>query len=130
MLTELRSGVAELLRGAGLGVDVWEYVPGDVAAYPCIVVGRANAFPADASGVVFNVNCDVHVCGHPQSDDAQDQLDKLADQTWITLGGTRVRSHAELRLIVTAVQQEVITIAGDSSIPAYAITVENSIATC
>lgn len=130
MITELRTEVAALLRDAGLGVDVWEFVPGEVAAYPCLVVGRANAFPSDVSGVVFNINCDVHVCGTPQSDDAQEQLDKLADQTWLTLGGTRVRRAGAVRLIVTGVAHEVIAIGGDTQIPAYSITVENSTTTC
>lgn len=128
-IVEMRSVVADLLQSQGLG-EVWEYVPGEVTAYPCLVVGRVSASPSLEAAVVFNQSLDVHVCGRPQSDDAQDELDKLADQTWVVLGGTRTRKHMDLVIAVTSIIPETIAIAGDTQVPAYAITVESSATTC
>jgi len=129
MLTDMRRAVAELLRGQQFG-EVYEYVPSDVAAYPCIVVGRPGARPSDEATVVFNIFLDVYVCGRPQSDDAQEELDKTADAVWQTFGGTRTRRSGELVLSVTEVVASVIALAGNQNIPAYELTVESAITTC
>ena len=125
----MRSTVAELLTSQGL-LDVYEFVPAEVNSYPCIVVGRISAAPSDEAGVVFNLSMPVYVCGRTQSDDAQDELDKNADQVWEILGGTRQRKAGGLVLTVTLVEPSVIALAGDVNVPAYVLSVESSATTC
>lgn len=129
MITELRSAVAELLRSEELG-DVWEYVPGDVAAYPCLVVGRVAANPTATTAVIFDVSLTIFVCGRPQSDDAQDELDKTADAVIVACGGTRVRKFHDVAISVVAVAPSVIVLAGNTNVPCYEVTVETAVATC
>lgn len=129
MITELRSAVAELLRSEQLG-DVWEYVPADVAAYPCLVVGRGAANPSALNAVVFDVSLTIYVCGRPQSDDAQDELDKTADAVITACGGTRVRTFHDVALTVIGVIPSVVVLAGNTNVPCYEVTVETAVATC
>lgn len=129
MIVELRSTIAELMRSEQLG-DVWEYVPGDVAAYPCLVVGRVSANPSALVGAIFDVDLTIYVCGRPQSDDAQDELDKTADAVITACGGTRVRTFNDVAITVVAVAPSVIVLAGNTNVPAYEVTVEMSVATC
>lgn len=129
MITELRSTVASLLRAEQLG-DVYEYVPMDVAAYPCLIVGRPGATPSSAAGVVFDVDCTIYVCGRPQSDDAQDELDKTVDAVITSCGGTRTRIFQGVALIVTGVAPSVVVVANDRNVPCYEVTVETSVTTC
>ena len=129
MITEFRSAVANLLEGERL-LDVYEFVPQEVNAYPCIGVGRVSAVPSDEAGVVFNLTLPVYVCGRNQSDDAQDELDKNADQVWTILGGTRTRRAGDLVVVVTSVEPSVIALAGNQNVPAYVLSVESSATTC
>jgi hypothetical protein len=129
VISELRAAVAGLLRAEQLG-DVYEYVPADVAAYPCLVVGRGSAFPSATTGVVFDVSLVIYVCGRPQSDDAQDELDKHVDAVITACGGTRVRTFQGVALAVTAVTASVVALAGNTNVPAYEVTVETAVATC
>lgn len=129
MITAMRSAVADLLHQQA-PLDVWEYVPPDVAAYPCVVVGRVTGVESDQARVVFDLTLDVYVCGRSQSDDAQDELDKHADQIWSIFGGTRSRSHDGLALACTAIAPTVIALAGNQTIPAYVLTVESALTTC
>lgn len=129
MITEMRSTVAELLRAEQIG-DVYEYVPNDVAAYPCLVVGRGSATPNAEAGVVFDVSLTIYVCGRPQSDDAQDELDKTVDAVITACGGTRVRKFHDVALTVIDVTPSVIAVAANANVPAYQVTVETAVATC
>lgn len=129
MITELRSAVAELLRAEELG-DVYEYVPGDVAAYPCLVVGRGSANPSAGVGSIFDVSLTIYVCGRPQSDDAQDELDKWVDAVITSCGGTRVRTFHDVAISVVAVAPSVVALAGNNNVPCYEVTVETAVATC
>ena len=89
MLTAMRTAVTDLLESQDLPFDIYGFVPGDVATYPCIVVGRPDAPESVEARSVFDITVDVYVCGRAQSDDAQDELDKVADQVWQIFGGTR-----------------------------------------
>lgn len=125
----MRSTVTDLLVAQHL-LDVYEFIPQEVNAYPCIVVGRCSAVPSDLAGVVFDLTLPVYVCGRSQSDDAQDELDKNADQVWAILGGTRTRKAGELVLTVSAVEPSVIALAGNQNVPTYVLSVESSATTC
>lgn len=125
----MRSTVAELLRAEQIG-DVYEYVPGDVAAYPCLVVGRGSATPNADTSVVFDVSLTIYVCGRPQSDDAQDELDKWVDAVITACGGTTVRKFQGRALVVTDVAPSVVVLAGNTNVPCYEVGVESAFATC
>jgi hypothetical protein len=129
VITELRSAVAELLRSEQLG-DVWEYVPADVAAYPCLVVGRGRANPSIVTGAIFDVSLTIYACGRPQSDDAQDELDKTVDAVIVACGGTRVRKFHDVAISVVGVIPSVVVLAGNTNVPCYEVTVETAVATC
>jgi hypothetical protein len=130
MLTDMRSAVTDLLESQNLPWDIHGYVPGDVAAYPCIVVGRPNATESPEARSVFDITLDVYVCGRSQSDDAQEELDKAADAVWSIFGGTRQRKYAGLVLTCTTIAASVIEIAGTPQVPAYVLTVESALSTC
>ena len=130
MLSDFRSTVATLLRTKASTYDVYEFVPSDVAAYPCLVVGRPGAEESAEAGSVFDLSLDVYVCGRAQSDDAQEELDKAADDVWLILGGTKTTTSGEYVLTVTNITPSVIALAGNTNIPAYVLTAESAMATC
>jgi hypothetical protein len=130
MLTDMRTAVTDLLESQDLPFDVYGYVPGDVATYPCIVVGRPNAAESVAARTVFDIDCDVYVCGREQSDDAQDELDKAADAVWSIFGGTRTRKQGDLVLACTSITASVVAVAGTTSVPAYVFSVTSALTTC
>ena len=129
MITQMRATVSDLLRSQ-VELDVHEFVPLEVNAYPCVAVGRCTAVPSDLAGVVFDISLPVYVCGRGQSDDAQEELDKHADEVWLIFGGTKQRKHNGLVLIVTTIEPSVIALAGNVNVPAYVITVQSSETTC
>ena len=79
---------------------------------------------------MFDVDCDVYVCGRTQSDDAQEELDKVADQVWLIFGGTRVRRSGELVLSCSAITASVIDVAGTTNVPAYVFSITSALTTC
>jgi hypothetical protein len=101
-----------------------------VSMYPCIVVGRPDARESVEARSVFDIDLDVYVCGRPQSDDAQEELDKAADQIWAIFGGTRQRRSGELVLTVASITASVVEIAGTSNVPAYVFSVVSALSTC
>lgn len=130
MLTDMRSAVTDLLESQDLPFDIYGYVPGDVAAYPCVVVGRPDARESPEARTVFDVTCDVYVCGRAQSDDAQEELDKAADAVWSIFGGTKVRRQGDLVLACTTVTASVIAVAGTTNVPAYVLSISSALTTC
>jgi len=130
MLTAMRAAVTDLLESQDLPFDVYGYVPSDVAAYPCVVVGRPDARESVQGRTIADITLDVYVCGRAQSDDAQEELDKAADHIWQIFGGTRQRKQGELVLAVLSITASVIDIAGTTNVPAYVFTVESALTTC
>jgi hypothetical protein len=130
MLAEMRSAVTDLLESQGLPFDIHGYVPGDVTMYPCIVVGRPNARESAQARTIADVELDVYVCGREQSDDAQEELDKAADQVWAIFGGTRQRRQGDLVLAAVSITASVIAVAGTSNVPAYVFSIQSALATC
>jgi len=130
MLTAMRTAVTDLLESQDLPYDIYGYVPADVQSYPCIVVGRPDARESVEARTVFDVDCDVYVCGRTQSDDAQEELDKVADQVWLIFGGTRTRRSGDLVLTCTSITASVIDVAGTTNVPAYVFSVTSALTTC
>jgi hypothetical protein len=128
VISQFRSDVAALLRSTNL-LPVHEYVPKSIAEYPCLVVGRANGEPSPGEPVVFDLSLPVFVCGRQQSDEAQDELDKHADQVWTLLGGTRTTRAGSTPVAVDSIASRVITV-GTEQVPAYVLTVAASVTTC
>ena len=127
MIAQLRSVVGDLLRSQGLW-EVYDFPPQDVSAVPCIVLGLVNAVPSDAAGV-FDRTLEVYVIGRQVSDDAHDELDKLADQVILALGGTQNIRLGSEHVMVNEVRAALVTVAS-SQFPAYVVTVESPVATC
>lgn len=125
----MRSAVADLLRSQHF-LDVYEYVPSDVAAYPCLVIGRVTVTESPEGRTISDLNLDVYVCGRPQSDDAQDELDKHADAIWMVFGGTKQRKASGIVLACTRIVPSVIAIASTANVPAYVLTIESALVTC
>ena len=130
MLTDMRTAVTDLLESQGLPFEIYGFVPADVAMYPCIVVGRPDARESVEARSVFDVDCDVYVCGRAQSDDAQEELDKVADAVWPIFGGTRQRRSGDLVLTCTAITASVIDVAGTTNVPAYVLSITSALTTC
>jgi len=129
MLTALRAAVAELLDTA-FDLDVYDRVPDDVNALPCIVVGYPSAAPASETAV-FDREVTVYaIARRHDAGDAEGELVTLADEMFVELGGTRgVRSSDGLHLTVERVTHRVIQIAGLDH-DAYLFTIESPVATC
>jgi hypothetical protein len=130
MLTDMRTAVTDLLESQGLPIDVYGFVPGDVAMYPCIVVGRPDARESVEARTVFDIDLDVYVCGRAQSDDAQEELDKAADAVWLIFGGTKQRKQGDLVLTCTAITSSVVVVAGTTNVPAYVFSISSALTTC
>ena len=101
VITEFRSTVAETCSSPSGCSTSTSSCPQEVNAYPCIVVGRVSAVPVRCRRGRVRPVLPVYVCGRNQSDDAQDELDKNADQVWTILGGTRTRRAGDLVVVVT-----------------------------
>ncbi len=79
---------------------------------------------------MFDITLDVYVCGRPQSDDAQEELDKAADAVWMVFGGTRTRKQGDLVLTVDRIAASVIAIASTTNVPAYVFSISSALTTC
>lgn len=87
-ITDLRRDVRDLLR-TGCSVPVYGYLPDDVAHVPCIAVGRPSARDS-GTPAVMTMTLEATLLGRRISDeDAQAELDALADELFDVAGCTR-----------------------------------------
>ena len=87
-IVPFRRVVAALVRER-TGLATYSYLPDDVAHLPCHVIGRPSMREFDTKGVM-TMTLDVTLLGRRISDeDSQMELDVLADQLFVALGGTR-----------------------------------------
>jgi hypothetical protein len=130
-IVQHRSVVADLLeRHRPPELEVHPFVPLDLNAYPCWVVGRPSGTESlDAPGKAFDSSVPVYACGRQQSDDAQDELDKSADLLLEVFGGAGQRSHAGLMLAVTDYDAITLAVGSAAQVPAYVLTVSATIRT-
>lgn len=130
-IVDLRRDVRDLLR-AECSVPVYGYLPDDVAHLPCIAVGRPTAGES-STPAVMTMSLDVTLLGRRISDeDAQAELDALADELFDALGCTgNVKIGGDVPRLITcsAFRPASVTVAG-LDYPAYLFTVNADIATC
>jgi len=127
---DLRKAVTDLLRQSS-SIPVYGYLPDDVAHLPVAVVGRPT-ISESATAAVMTMTLDVLVLGRRvNDDDAQAELDALADETFDIVGGTRgVKFGDPMRLLsCTEIRPMTVLVAG-LEFPAYSFTVDYDILTC
>lgn len=123
MLSDARRRLSRFLHAQEL-LPVYGFVPDDANELPCIVVGPGSL--ADAETGVYDIDLSVYVLGRRLSDEqAQVELDDLADKVIIALGGTRGRDS----FAVTRSTPQIVTVGG-TDIPSHNLTVETSVANC
>jgi hypothetical protein len=127
MITEFRRAVYDALGSTSIPVYLW--LPDDVAHLPVHVVGRP-AIRESGTAAVLTMELGVTLLGRRISDDdAQAELDALADELMKTLGGTRSREVGGMHLRCVGMDPGTVTVAG-SEIPAYVATVNSEAITC
>src|SRR5438552_13568580 len=97
------------------------HLPDDVAHVPCLVVGRPTI---GESGIpaVMTMRLEVLVLGRRLNDnDAQAELDAIADETFDVLGATRGTKLGDRLLSCTEVRPLSVLVAG-LEYPAYALS--------
>ena len=110
-------------------VSVFGYVPNDVSVLPCFVVGRPSARES-GQAAVMTVTLDVSVLGrHIVYDDAQAELDVLADELWDLLGGTRSVVVDGGHWKCTGISPRTVTVAGNET-PAYVAGISMDVLSC
>ena len=128
MLVGFRRAVYDLLREK-TSIPVFRYLPDDVAHLPCHVVGRVGLRPAGTPAVGV-LELTVNLVGRRISDDdAQAELDALADELIAALGGTRQVVVDGGALWATGVDPGTVVVAGQE-FPAYLATVNTETLTC
>ena len=127
MIAEFRRSTIDAL-GSNVGTGVG-YLPDDVAHLPCHVVGRPSIRESRTPGVM-TITLDVTLLGRRISDeDAQQELDALADELFIVLGGTKNRKVSGHQLRAVTVNPGTVIVAG-LECPAYIATVSGEIVSC
>lgn len=137
MLTDSRAALSATIRALQLKVgedlvDVWDRIPDDVNALPCIVVGYPSARSGLQDAVVFDGTTNVYaIARRVDAGDSEGELTVLTDALWTGLGGTRgARSSDGLHhLVVDSVTHRVVQVAGVDH-DAYVVAVETPLATC
>lgn len=124
-----RQAVVTLLRSQEL-VPVYGYLPDDVAHLPCHVVGRPTVRES-GTPAVMTMTLDVSLLGRRISDeDSQMELDTLADQLFVLLGGTRnVTVANNNRMHCTGLLPATVMVAGNE-MPAYIASVAMDALSC
>jgi hypothetical protein len=127
VIVEFRRAVFDALGSTS--VPVYGFLPDDVAHLPCHVVGRP-LLRESGTAAVLTLELGVTLLGRRISDqDAQAELDALADELVKALGGTRSREVNGMHLRMTALDPGTATVAG-VDIPAYVATVDTETLTC
>lgn len=127
MIVEFRNAVHEALGSTS--VPVYLYAPDDVAHLPCHVVGRPSARESGRPGIL-TLELSVTLLGRRISDDdAQAELDALADELLKVLGGSRATHIGGRYLRCVTVDPATTNVAG-LDIPAYVATVDTEAVSC
>jgi hypothetical protein len=128
VIPEFRRSVAETLR-LGTSAPVYEWLPDDPAHLPCTVVGRPS-IREGSSPAVMTLELTVTLLGRRiADDDAQAELDALADEMFTAFGGTRqVRTRGQF-LRTIALEPATASVAG-LDIPAYLATIAGEAMSC
>jgi len=136
MLTETRTALSTavealaLTTGTGEPVEIWDRLPDDVNALPCVVVGLPRATPSIEAGVVFNCSTIVYAIGRRvDADDPEGELTTLADALFDGLGGTRGMRAGGDHFVIETIAPQIIAVAGIDH-DAYLLTVDSPRATC
>lgn len=128
MIVGFRRVVYDLLREK-TSIPVYRYLPDDVAHLPCHVVGRP-ALREGLTPAVGTLELTVNLVGRRlNDDDAQAELDALADELVAALGGTRNVQVDGSYLRATSVDPATVTVAGQEY-PCYLLTVNTETVTC
>lgn len=117
MIADTRATVAAVATGVPDVAEVWDYVPDDVAALPCVVVTGPGGDPAagDLAGVGYDASVEVVVLGRRYGDaDASAQLDRTADAV--------IDAYLASPLTLRRWRFEVVDVAG-VDVPAYRLFV-------
>jgi hypothetical protein len=111
------------------GLPTYGYLPDDVAHLPCHVIGRPSMREFDTKGVM-TLTLDVTLLGRRISDeDSQMELDVLADQLFIALGGTRSVKVDDSHLRCELMLPGTVIVAG-LECPAYIASVSQEAMSC
>jgi hypothetical protein len=128
VIVEFRRAVYDALGSSSIPVYLWP--PDDVAHLPCHVVGRPAVRESGLSAGLATLELGVTLLGRRiGDDDAQAELDALADELMKVLGGTRNREINGLHLRCVAMDPGTVTVAA-LEIPAYVATVNSETLTC
>jgi hypothetical protein len=118
MIADTRAAVAAVAAGVAEVAEVFDYVPDDVAALPCVVVTGPAGDPSagDLAGIAYDVDVEVLVIGRRYGDaDASAQLDRTTDDVidaYVAASDVRLRRW----------RSEVVDVAG-VDVPAYRLYV-------
>lgn len=128
-IVPFRKAVTDLLRGA-VTPPVYGYLPDDVAHLPVLVVGRPT-IRESGTPTIMTMSLDVTLLARRTSDeDAQAEVDALADETFDVLGWTRGVKVMETHLLRTDSMRPGTVLVAGNEIPAYLFTLSLDIATC
>ena len=123
-----RSTVTEMLK-TRCSVPVYGWLPDDVAHVPVLVVGRPSIRESRTPGI-STLTLTVNLLGRRISDeDSQAELDALADQLFIVLGGTKNVKRNDLTMRCTQFLPGTVIVAGQE-MPAYLADVAIEAVSC
>lgn len=133
-ISDLRSAVAFQLRLEVRQAPTHTYLPDDVTHLPVVVVGRPSLRETDTS-TVMRQELDVTVLGRRiNDDDAQAELDAVADETLDALGGTSgvklSGGSLDGRLLALISERPGVVLVAGSDYPAYLFTVALDVSSC
>ena len=127
VIAPFRADVAELLTATG--VPTYQWAPDDPAHIPCQVIGRPSLRESGRPKIML-MTLDVTLLGRRASDDdSQAELDALADQMFMALGGTRLVRINGLAMRCEALLPGTVLVAG-LEYPAYIASVSTDTVTC
>jgi hypothetical protein len=131
VIAELREELAGLIRTGVPALVVHQWFPEDVPELPCAVVGRPTLLPdPDAATAILATTVITVVGRRYTADEAQDELDRM---TWSVLGSLNwlrgTRTADVQRLIVSSVEPDLVSIAGDEY-PCYRIAADAHLIAC
>lgn len=128
-LAEFRASVHALVEDCG-SVETYSYLPNDVTALPCHVIGRPSARESGLAPVVMTLTLDVTLLGRRiRDEDAQAELDVLVDELFDLLGGTRSVVLTGGHLRCTDITPGTVLVAGVET-PTYVASVSMDVLSC
>jgi hypothetical protein len=127
-IAPFRAAVLSLVEDRA-SVAVYSYLPNDVTELPCYVVGRPSVRES-GTAAVMTLTLDVTLLGRRISDeDAQAELDVLADELFDLLGGTRNVFVDSGHLRCTGITPGMVVVAGLET-PAYVAGISMDALSC